>query len=283
MVVSVAADDAELVSDLLWGFAPAAIEEQAAPTPTLVLIAGFDDPGRAHDAADAVASHGTGPVEVRTVLDDGLDTWRDTAVTWSAPPFLLVPSWRDAEPRPGVILLDPGRTFGSGSHPTTRLVLGRMGVLFDAEGGPVAGEGTAPPDVLDVGCGSGVLSIAAALLGAATVTAIDVDPAAPEVTATNAERNGVADVVAASATTLAEVAATGRTFDVVVANLLAPVLVDLAPDLSRVLAPWSALVVSGLLADRWEATTERFEHLRVSDVAVDDGWAAVTLIHQPTS
>ena len=116
-----------------------------------------------------------------------------------------------------MVLIDPGRAFGSGSHPSTLLALAALEALV------LPGS-----TVLDVGCGSGVLAVAAARLGAGRVVAIDIDPAAHEATLDNAARNGVA--VEVSATPLGEVA--GR-FDVVVANLLAPTLVELAAPLGE--------------------------------------------------
>lgn len=276
-------DRAELVADLLWGFGPPAVEERDGPEGRLVL-AGFDDPGVAADAAVAVRGAALGSVRLVPVTDDGLDGWRAWARVERAGPFLLVPTWLET-PTPGagdhVLHLDPGSTFGSGSHPTTRLVLERLAALV-----------TPGASVLDVGCGSGILAIGAALLGAGHVEAIDIDPAAPAVTAANAARNGAADRVTASTRPLAEVAravgsgdapGTGSGsgpaagFDVVAANLLAPVVVDLAADLVAVVADQGRLVVSGLLADRWEPAVSALDGLEVVDVATAEGWAAVTL------
>ena len=88
--------------------------------------------------------------------------------------------------------------------------------------------------MLDVGCGSGVLAVTAAVLGARRAIGIDISPAAPAITTANAEANGVADAVDVSTTPLAD---DRRTFDVVVANILAPALIELADDLVRVVAP----------------------------------------------
>ncbi|QXC63318.1 50S ribosomal protein L11 methyltransferase [Aquihabitans sp. G128] len=274
VVVALHADQAELVADRLWAFGPAAIEEQATAEGT-VLLAGFAEASVAAAAAVAVDAltgavpGGPGSARAVPVDDDGLDGWRAWARVEPAPPFLVVPTWLAAPaPAPGVHLLhiDPGRTFGSGSHPTTRLVLGRLGALVAA--------GTT---VLDVGCGSGVLAVGAALLGADPVEAIDVDEGSPAATAANADRNGVADRVHASTEELATVAASGRRYDVVAANLLAPVVVALADDLVRVVAEDGALVVSGLLEDRWAEATDRLVGLEVVDVAAAEGWVAVTL------
>lgn len=261
---------AELAADRLWAHGPAAIEERDGPGVT-VLLAGFDDRDRARRAADALEAAGLGRAELRAVTDDGLDGWRAWAHVEHAPPFVIVPTWLDVPPLgpdDHALLVDPAHTFGSGSHPTTRLVLGRLAALVRPG-----------HRVLDVGCGSGILAVGAALLGAGSVVGTDVDPGSPAATAENAVRNGVADRVAAGTTPLAELVGFGPGFDVVAANLLAPVVASLAPHLVDAVAPTGALVVSGLLADRWAEATDHLVGLAVTDVAVADGWAAVTLRH----
>lgn len=272
VVVEVRPSDAELVADVLWQFLPAAIEEQDAANFT-VLLAGFDDPNRAAAAATAAQALTVRSVQVIPVTDDGLDGWRAWATAEHAEPFLIVPPWLDAPVKAAgehLLWMDPAHTFGSGSHPTTRLVLGRLPSLI-----------TPTTTVLDVGCGSGVLAIGAALLGASRVDGIDVDPASPPVTQANAERNGVGGIVHASTALLSSVTQTGATYDLVLANLLAPVIVELAAELVRIVAPEGTLVVSGLLSDRWEEATGALTGLTVADVVLSDGWAAISLDRRP--
>ncbi|CAN5776010.1 hypothetical protein BH23ACT2_BH23ACT2_14560 [soil metagenome] len=262
----------EVVADRLWMLGPAAIEEREVPVGTM-LLAGFTEAGRAEVAAAVATRAGCSSVTVATIEDHGLDGWRTWARPEHAGPFDLVPSWLDAPSQAAdrlVLRIDPGTTFGSGSHPTTRLVLARLARL--------ATEADVPPArVLDVGCGSGILSVAAARLGTRSVTAIDSDPHAPAVTATNAARNQVAARISATDHPLAQLAATGQIFDVVLANLLAPVVTELASDLVAVLSPTGRLVVSGLLADRWEATVAHLRGVEPLAVDLEDGWAAITL------
>jgi ribosomal protein L11 methyltransferase len=153
----------------------------------------------------------------------------------------ITPSWhlpeRDAEPRAArsidgrhAIVLDPGLAFGTGSHPTTRLCLEWLDeYLRDGE------------RVIDYGCGSGILAIAAARLGAATVCAIDIDPQALESTRRNAAVNAVTLDVRATSDPHPTPA------DVVVANILANPLRVLAPLLAGLVAPGGRLVLAGLL------------------------------------
>ena len=268
MVVTVTVAQAELAADVLWRAGAAAIEEQD-EAPLVLLLAGYPGPEPAHDAARAVETAGFGPALVRTVIDDGLDGWRAHACPQQAGRFLLVPAWQDSPADDAgslVLLLDPGPTFGSGSHPTTRLVLRALEDLVR------------PGDrVLDVGCGSGVLSVGAAVLGATSVVGIDIDPASAAVTAA---RNGVADRVTASDRPLATVPLDPG-FEVVVANLLAPVIVELAAHLVAATGTGGALVVSGLLADRWAEAVRHLAPLVVVEVTEDEGWAAVVLRDPP--
>jgi ribosomal protein L11 methyltransferase len=128
--------------------------------------------------------------------------------------------------------------------------------------------------ILDVGCGSGVLAIGACVFGASQATAIDIAPAAVPTTRANAVVNGVEDRVRVSCTPLAQVA--GQ-FDVVVANILAPTLIDLAADLRRVVAPGGVLIISGVLADRHDHVEAALRPFRRTHRATQDGWAAISL------
>lgn len=276
MVATCASAQADLVADGLWAFGPAAIEEQTDGAET-VLLAGFDDADVAARAAAAARSLGGHSVHVMPVTDAGLDGWRDWAMVEQAGPFVLVPAWLevpDVASERHLLRLEPGRTFGSGSHPTTRAVLTTLPSLV----GPVT-------TVLDVGCGSGVLAVAAAVLGAPSVYGIDVDPESPSVVAANAAASGVADEVTASTEPLSAVARRGGRYDLVAANLLAPVIAEMAADLQAVVADGGTLVLSGLLADRWRSTVDGFTDHRtatgppweVDHVVRLEDWVAVVL------
>ncbi len=148
----------------------------------------------------------------------------------------ICPSWTPP-PDPGAIniLMDPGLAFGTGTHPTTALCL----EWLDAH---------APHDavVVDYGCGSGILAIAAALLGARHVYAVDNDPQALLATRENAQRNAVADRV----TTFLPRERPAPLADVLLANILANPLCELAPAFSRTVRPGGALVLSGIMTNQ---------------------------------
>ena len=164
--------------------------------------------------------------------------------------IVIKPTWREHTPADGdvVLDLDPGMAFGTGLHPTTRLCLAAVEALGDR--GTLDGA-----RVLDVGCGSGILAIAAAKLGAAHVLGVDTDPIAIEATVANAAGNGLGERIAARAGSLP----TGQpAFDVVLANLIASLLVRLASQLRGELRPGGILLASGIFVDREADVREAF-------------------------
>ncbi|MGQ0512114.1 MAG: 50S ribosomal protein L11 methyltransferase [Betaproteobacteria bacterium] len=176
----------------------------------------------------------------------------------------IVPSWH-AAPDPGAlnIRLDPGLAFGTGSHPTTRLVLGWLE-------GAMRGADVVPPRVLDYGCGSGILALAAALLGAREVAATDLDPQALEATASNARANGVSIGVAAPGS-LGD-----GSFDIVVANILANPLIALEPILAGRTRAGGRIALSGILAAQADEVLAAYAtDFDCTTGAVEEGWVLV--------
>ena len=170
------------------------------------------------------------------------------------------PSWH-APPTDGraVVRLDPGLAFGTGSHPTTRLVLHYL------ERELAGGEG-----VLDYGCGSGILAIAAAKLGAARVDAVDIDPQALDATAANARANRAA-VRASRPEALAP-----QLYDVVVSNILAQPLIMLAPLLAARTAPEGRIALAGVLEAQAPEVAARYSAwFDVSLSSIDEGWGLI--------
>ena len=149
----------------------------------------------------------------------------------------VVPSWcTPPDPSAVNIVLDPGLAFGTGTHPTTALCLEWLAQR------PLAGR-----RVIDYGCGSGILAIAALKLGAAEAFGVDVDPQALAVSRENAARNGVAAHYRACAPEALPSAIAG---DVLVANILAGALIELAPELERRLLPHGVIALSGILPEQ---------------------------------
>lgn len=264
--VEASAVDAEMAADVLWQANPSAVGEQELEGARVLLTADVAE----LEPLDRLPS---GCV-VRVLELDGdayLDAWR----AWAQPVragrrVVLHPAWLPVL-APGsvgaaddiVVRLDPGRAFGSGSHPSTRLVIAAVE------------DQVRPGDrVLDVGTGSGVLSVVACLLGAVSAVAVDIDPAAVEATRGNATANGVADRVDVSTT---DVAAVQGRFDLVVANIGAGVLRDLADVITERVAEDGVLVLAGLLADQADEVVAAYPILQEVARRTEDGWTAVVL------
>lgn len=233
---------------------------------------------RAAADADADLDHlrafGLRPIgELRTRLVHETD-W---ATAWKAHfPVLRVgrrlvirPTWRRHRRIPGdvVLALDPGMAFGTGLHPTTRLCLTALEGVVDA-------DAMAGARALDVGCGSGILAIAAVRLGAARVDAVDIDPIAVEATTANARRNAVARRITARVGSLPS---GSGPYELVLANLIASLLVTLAPLLAAELAPGGTLVASGIFRDREPEVRAAFDaaDLAVTERLAEGDWVAL--------
>ncbi len=246
VTVEVEGLDAEVAADQLWQAGATAILEGHH-----TLLAGFADA----DVAAAAIADMRWPSSVTDVADPlgWAEAWKPYARATVAGRLVVHPPWIDPVLEHGqfAVSIDPGASFGHGAHPTTALLLRE--VSHRVSGGE---------RVLDVGCGSGVLGIAAARCGAAEVVAIDIDPVAVSTAAANARVNGVA--IAESTTPLSEI---DDTFDIVLANMLAVHLADLADDLLRV-AAGGVLLISGVLAGRPVAG------LPFEPIAELDGWIA---------
>jgi ribosomal protein L11 methyltransferase len=211
---------------------------------------------------------------------DWADAWkRHFPVLRVGRRIVIRPTWRRHRRQPDdvVLALDPGMAFGTGLHPTTRLCLAAIERLADRGVLTGAGPGGGPARVLDVGSGSGILAIAAAKLGAGQVRAVDVDPIAAEATASNARRNGLVRRIRAAEGSVP----TGEgPVDVVLANLIASLLVALAPALAGELRPGGLLVASGIFTDREGDVRAAFEAagLRVTERSAEGDWVALQTV-----
>jgi len=269
LALRVRRQDAEVALAELLALVPGGVEEVDLGDGG-VEYALYGAPGELPALPDLRAAAGDALVDVVTteVPDDWADRWRRFHRPVVVGERLFVrPPWVDARPGLLDVVVDPGQAFGTGGHETTRLCLE---LLLDLE--PRRG-------LVDLGCGSGVLAIAAARLGFAPVRAVDFDPLAVDATRANAAANGVA-VDAARVDVRAGAAPRAPT---VVANIVRPVLLELC---RRGFAggPPEALVLSGLLAHEADEAAGAFAaaHGLVQRRRISAGdWAALTLVPGP--
>jgi ribosomal protein L11 methyltransferase len=176
----------------------------------------------------------------------------------------IVPSWHEApEPDAVNLLLDPGLAFGTGTHPTTSLCLQWLD-----------GQELSHSSVIDFGCGSGILAIAALLLGAPRAVGTDIDPQALEASRDNAQRNQIA---AERFPVYLPEDMPQEQADVVVANILAGPLVALAPQITRLVKSGGRLALSGILAEQAEEVRAAYaEAFTLDPTAEQDGWVRIS-------
>lgn len=214
-----------------------------------------------------------GAIEVRTVRiedQDWSELWKKFFTARRiGESFVVVPSWESFEPEPGdrVLRLDPGQAFGTGEHPTTELCLELLEALAP-RGRSLPAEGP----VLDLGCGTGILAIAAVLCGAQKVTATDIEASAVEIARENAARNGV-ELELYEGDGLAEWAGSRR-WSLVLSNIISATLIRLAPAVADAVEPGGHWIVSGVLNSNWPDVREATESAGFAEVEVRerDDW-----------
>ena len=201
------------------------------------------------------------------------DEWRDSWKEFFHPlrigrRIVICPTWRDCETKPGdaVVHLDPGMAFGTGHHPTTRMCLEALE------------RAVSPGDrVLDLGCGSGILSIAAAKLGAASVLGVEIDAVAVRSARANVEMNEVGDRAEIIRGTLPSAKAPPQSFDLALANISARVIVDMAAHIADCVAPGGTLIASGVIEAHLAGVISALESAgaTVRERTMDGDWAAL--------
>ena len=282
VAIDVAEDEADEAVDLLFELGTSGVERRDATTLVrgadpgkVTLVASF---AREEDAQAAIRdlSPAWSPRVERVIGDAWRDEWKKHFEPFLVAGAIVVsPPWRRYEPKEGesVVVLEPGRAFGTGLHETTSLVaqvLCDHVALFRGR------------RVLDVGCGSGILSLVALALGAASARAIDVDPEALEVTRENAARNRMGERIFVDD---ARVEAVAEDYAAVVANIEARTLVEMAPALVERVAPGGLLVLSGILARggspgvpaQLDEVHRAYAGIARAEVRTKGEWAAVVL------
>ncbi len=202
--------------------------------------------------------------------DDWAESWKQYYKPIPLGKVTIVPAWELYEAREGevVIKMDPGMAFGTGTHETTRLV---MKIMQDEIKG---GE-----RVLDMGCGSGILSICASKLGASSCNAYDIDPVAVKVTKENAERDGITNITAGVSDLLYGVDKKGGKYDFCVANIVADIIIRMLPDIREYLNEGAPIILSGIIEPRADEVRSKifecgFEIMREEK---ENDWLAILI------
>ena len=189
--------------------------------------------------------------------------------------IVIKPTWESYEPKPGQVLIeiDPGRAFGTGKHPSTALCLEILELMLSESSRKKMDSVTS---VLDVGTGSGILGIVAARLGAGRVLGLDLDHQALEVAEENLRRNGVERIMSVGSIPLHLL---DETYDLVIANLTAPVITQMAASLCRCVSPEGWLVLSGILNEQMEEVVKFFQahYFSVIESRSREEWVAILL------
>ena len=273
VVVRTTPTEVEFVSDLLWSLGVVAVEEHWDSDGIVRLQTSLGDDIKVVEQAMRSL-----PVELdwsTVIVNDAVaNKWREFArPTMIGERIVIAPVWCDdrevaevvaslAHPDQAIVIpIEPASTFGMGDHPTT------MTSLLMIE------KYVKPGDVLiDVGCGSGVLGIGALRLGAVRAVGMDINPSCVAVSQENARLNHVDD---RWTVTTEPVAVIGFPADIVVANILAPALIELSDELKRLTKPDGLLVISGVLTEHYEHVAQALRPLQECDRIEYGGWAAV--------
>ena len=278
LAVRVRRAEAELVLAELLELAPGGVEEVDIDTET-VEYGVYGAPGELPELPDLRAAAGEALVDVSTteVADDWADRWREFHKPLVLGSRLAVrPPWEPPQPTELDLVIDPGRAFGTGAHATTRLCLELLLELSSAvvgAGGPLAPS--SGPAAIDLGCGSGVLAIAAAKLGHAPVLALDYDQLAVDATIQNAEVNAVGELIETRRFNLLDGSVPPS--PIVLANLLRPLLLGWSAGISG--TPYGSIIASGLLEREADEVSQSFVGLSYVERnrLISGEWAALLL------
>lgn len=252
-------NDVELVSDFLWSNGVVAIEEKSAlNSKTCLRTSVGDQPEIFIFILGSAFPHAE--IEIVHIDKSVSETWREFAQpTWIEDDFVIVPQWIEPPLAKRILKIEPLDTFGLGNHPTTILAL-KLIINHVPRGSTV----------FDLGSGSGILAIAATKFLDCSSSCYDIAQGANKALSLNASLNNVGNISWINGYPLSQV-------DVVVANILAPVLIEQAPKILDSVANSGIIVLSGMRSDQIEQVLNNFTETAVLEINENDGWVAVAL------
>ncbi len=218
---------------------------------------------------DTEGTYGRLIVESRLVSDDD---WKDRWKEYFKPAHItdtivVKPSWEEYEARRGeqIIEIDPGMAFGTGTHPTTKMCVKLLEKYIDSS----------EDSVLDLGCGSGILSIASVLCGSEKVTGVDIDPEAVKASIENVKKNAMSDVIKILEGDITK--GLGFSADIVAANLIAELVIKMSRDISKHLSGKKIFISSGILIEQEDKVVSSLKEsgYKILEITEEDEWCAI--------
>ena len=203
--------------------------------------------------------------------EDWANSWKEFYKPFKIGRIVIVPAWEkyDAEEGEIIVTMDPGMAFGTGTHETTRLIIGLL-QKYVKEG----------MSLLDVGTGSGILAICGAKLGAADCRAYDIDPMSVRVANENIRESGLEDKITCEQSDLLKQAKNiAGGYDIICANIVADIIIRMTPDVSPFMSEKTVLLASGIISERADDVVECFEAngFKIIERAEDNGWCALAV------
>jgi ribosomal protein L11 methyltransferase len=204
--------------------------------------------------------------------EDWANSWKEFYKPFKIDRIVIVPAWEDYDAADDEIIvrMDPGMAFGTGTHETTRLIIGLL-QRYVKEG----------MTLLDVGTGSGILAICGAKLGSAKCRAYDIDPMSVRVANENIAESGLSDrITCEQSDLLKQVENVAGGYDIICANIVADIIIRMTPDASRFMGAQTVLLASGIISERCDDVVRCFEQhgFRIVEKSVDNGWCALAVM-----
>ena len=203
--------------------------------------------------------------------EDWANSWKEFYKPFKIGKIVIVPAWESYESEDGEIIvsMDPGMAFGTGTHETTRLIIGLL-QKYVKQG----------MSLLDVGTGSGILAICGAKLGASPCRAYDIDPMSVRVANENIAESGLSDVITCEQSDLlASVKNIAGGYDIICANIVADIIIRMTPHVSPFMSEKTVLLASGIIAERCDDVVACFENngFKIVEKSIDNGWCALAV------